>query len=36
MHGEIRYQVHSHFFSKLYKDIDEALDKFFDIRRKIR
>ena len=36
MHKKIRYQVHSHFFSKLYEDIDEALDKFFDIRRKIR
>ncbi len=36
MHKQIRYQVHSHFFSKLYEDIDEALDKFFEIRRKIR
>lgn len=36
MHGKIRYQVHSHFFSKLYENIDEALDKFFEIRRKIR
>ena len=36
MSGKIRYQVHSYFFSKLYEDIEEALDKFFEIRRKIR
>ena len=36
MHKKIRYQVHSHFFSKLYENIDEALNKFFDIKRKIR
>jgi len=36
MHGKIRYQVHSHFFSRLYENIDEALDKFFEIRRKIK
>ena len=36
MHGKISYQVHSHFFSKLYENIDEALDKFFEIRRKIK
>lgn len=36
MHKKIRYQVHSYFFSKLYEDVDEALDKFFEIRRKIR
>tara|TARA_R110000824_G_scaffold360588_1_gene548353 strand:+ start:5971 stop:6192 length:222 start_codon:yes stop_codon:yes gene_type:complete len=36
MHKKIRYQVHSHFFSKLYENIDEALDKFFDIRRRIK
>tara|TARA_Y100000593_G_scaffold83590_1_gene157707 strand:- start:21411 stop:21641 length:231 start_codon:yes stop_codon:yes gene_type:complete len=36
MHGKTKYQVHSHFFSKLYDDIELALDKFFEIRRKIR
>tara|TARA_R100000005_G_C4992389_1_gene199595 strand:+ start:1571 stop:1801 length:231 start_codon:yes stop_codon:yes gene_type:complete len=36
MNGKIKYQVHSHFFSKLYDDIELALDKFFEIRRKIR
>ena len=36
MSGKIRYQVHSYFFSQLYEDIDDALDKFFEIRRKIR
>jgi len=36
MSGKIRYQVHSYFFSQLYEDVDEALDKFFEIRRKIR
>ena len=34
--GKIKYQVHSYYFSQLYEDIDEALDKFFEIRRKIR
>lgn len=33
---QTRYQVHSYFFSELYEDVDEALDKFFEIRRKIR
>lgn len=36
MNGKIKYQVHSYFFSRLYEDIDDALDKFFEIRRKIR
>ena len=36
MHKKIRYQVHSHFFSKLYENIDEAVDKFFDIRTRIK
>ena len=31
-----KYQVHSYFFSQLYEDVDEALDKFFEIRRKIK
>ena len=31
----IKYQVHSYFFSKLYEDIDEAIDKFFELRTKI-
>ena len=34
--GKIKYQVHSYYFSQLYVDIDEALDKFFEIRRKNR
>ena len=34
--GKIKYQVHSYFFSQLYEDIEDALDKFFEIRRKIR
>ena len=34
--GKIKYQVHSYYLSQLYEDIDEALDKFFEIRRKIR
>ena len=36
MSGKIRYQVHSYFYSSLFEDIEEALDKFFEIRRKIR
>lgn len=36
IHGKTKYQVHSHFFSNLYDDVDKALDKFFEIRRKIR
>jgi len=36
MNGKIRYQVHSYFFSQLYENIEDALDKFFEIRRKIR
>ena len=36
MNKKIRYQVHSYFFSQLYEDIDEALNKFFEIRRKIK
>jgi hypothetical protein len=36
MNKKIRYQVHSKFFSSLYENIEEALDKFFEIRRKIR
>jgi hypothetical protein len=36
MSGKIKYQVHSYFFSQLYEEIDDALDKFFEIRRKIR
>ena len=34
--GKIKYQVHSYYFSQLYENIEEALDKFFEIRRKIR
>ena len=34
--GKIKYQVHSYYFSELYEDIEEALDRFFEIRRKIR
>ena len=38
--GKIKYQVHNdthrHLFSELYDDIDEAIDKFFEIRKKIR
>jgi hypothetical protein len=30
-----KYQVHSYFFSELYEDIDEAIDKFFELRSKI-
>ena len=36
MNGKIKFQVDSYFFSRLYEDIDDALDKFFEIRRKIR
>ena len=36
MNGKIRYQVHSYFFSQLYENIEDALDKFFEIRRKIK
>ena len=36
MNGKIKYQVLSYFFSQLYEDIEEALDKFFEIRRKIK
>ena len=31
-----QYQVHSYFFSNLYENVEDALDKFFEIRRKIR
>tara|TARA_R110002110_G_scaffold37253_8_gene123279 strand:- start:441 stop:668 length:228 start_codon:yes stop_codon:yes gene_type:complete len=36
MSGKIMYQVHSYFFSQLYGDVEEALSKFFEIRRKIK
>tara|TARA_R110000824_G_scaffold14985_4_gene63375 strand:- start:22417 stop:22647 length:231 start_codon:yes stop_codon:yes gene_type:complete len=36
LNRKIKYQVHSHFFSDLYEDIELALDKFFEIRRKIK
>ena len=40
VHGQGRYQVHSeygkHKFSELYEDIEEAMDKFFETRRRIR
>jgi len=36
INGKIRYQVHSYYFSQLYEKVEEALDKFFEIRRKIR
>jgi len=36
MNGKIKYQVHSYYFSRLYEDVEDALDKFFEIRRKIR
>ncbi len=36
----IKYQVHNeshkYSFSVLYEDVDEAIDKFFDLKRKIR
>tara|TARA_Y100000310_G_C20598562_1_gene771795 strand:- start:93 stop:314 length:222 start_codon:yes stop_codon:yes gene_type:complete len=34
--GKVKYQVHSYFYSSLFDDIEEALDKFFEIRRKIK
>ena len=34
--GKTKYQVHSYYFSELYDNIDEALDRFFEIRWKIR
>ena len=38
--NKIKYQVHNeshkHSFSMLYENIDEAIDKFFDLKRKIR
>ena len=38
--GAIKYQVHNeshkHSFSQLYDNIDEAVDKFFELKRKIR
>tara|TARA_R100001244_G_scaffold131831_1_gene105934 strand:+ start:194 stop:415 length:222 start_codon:yes stop_codon:yes gene_type:complete len=36
MSGKVKYQVHSYFYSNLFDDIEEALDKFFEIRRKIK
>jgi|TARA_B100000519_G_scaffold40574_1_gene30461 hypothetical protein len=36
MNRKVRYQVHSYRFSGLFEDIEEALDKFFEIKRKIR
>lgn len=36
IHGKIKYQVHSYFYSNLFEDIEDALDKFFEIRRKIK
>ena len=36
INGKIKYQVHSYYFSRLYEDVEDALDKFFEIRGKIR
>ena len=36
MHKKIKYQVHCRSFSGLYEDIEEALNKFFELRRKMR
>ena len=40
IHSGIKYQVHNdthrYPFSELYDDVEEAIDKFFEIRRKIR
>ena len=39
MNGKIKYQVHSDGrikFSELYSDIEEAISKYFEIRRKLR
>lgn len=40
IHSGIKYQVHNdahrYSFSELYDDVEEAIDKFFEIRRKIR
>ena len=39
VHRKIRYQVHSdgrYKFSELYEDIEEAMDKYFEIRRRMR
>ena len=38
--NKVKYQVHNDLhrnsFSELYEDVEEAIDKFFEIRRKIR
>ncbi len=31
----VKYQVHSYFFSELYEDIEEAINKFFELRARI-
>tara|TARA_R110002020_G_scaffold466721_1_gene689450 strand:- start:19 stop:234 length:216 start_codon:yes stop_codon:yes gene_type:complete len=40
MLSKVSYQVHcDHYknkFSKLYNDVEEAMDKFFDLRKRIR
>jgi len=40
IHSGIKYQVHNdthrYSFSELYDDVEEAMDKFFEIRRKMR
>jgi len=36
MNKKIKYQVHCRSFSGLYEDIEEALNKFFELRRKMR
>ena len=36
IHKKIKYQVHCRSFSGLYEDIEEALNKFFELRRKMR
>jgi len=36
MNKKIKYQVHCRSFSGLYENIEEALNKFFELRRKMR
>jgi hypothetical protein len=40
IHSGVKYQVHNdthrHSFSVLYDDLEEAIDQFFEIRRKMR
>ena len=36
MNKKIKYQVHCRSFSGLYENIEQALNKFFELRRKMR